>query len=129
MTQEILQRPDGDALRSQETEPKIGFKTLALCDEIPAAFLAKEMARTYKPTVMIDERSRYGRSHLRLHLDGKGYFVRGPRGTGRRYLGRCKVTFLDGEATLFQFTTKLQDAFDADQAARWDAKYGIGQNG
>lgn len=107
-------------------EPKLGWRTLALTDELVAAFLTKEIGRSYKPTVMLASSSRMGRSHLRLYRDSKGYFVRcGRRGSLKQYLGRCNVTYLGGEPTLFAFTTADQDAFDADQDRRWNLKHGI----
>jgi hypothetical protein len=107
-----------------EEEPKLGRKTLPLGDELVATHLATQIECF--GTVMLDFASRWGRHHLRLHHDRQGYFVRsGRRGSCKRYLGRCKVTYFDGEPTLFAYTLADQDAFDADQARRWDEKHGI----
>lgn len=106
-----------------EREPKLGWKTLPLTDEVVAAHLATQ-AECFG-TVMLDFASRTGRRHLKLHKDGNGYFVRcGRRGSSRQYLGRCKVTYFDGEPTLFSFTRAHLDAFEADQERRWAEKRG-----
>lgn len=110
----------------EEREPKIGWKTLDLDEQIVAVKLANEISRG--GSVMIDSASRTGRHHLKLHRDKKGYFVRcGRRGSMKQYLGRCKVTYIDGKPELFAFTLADHDAFEADQQRRWDAKYGIEQ--
>jgi hypothetical protein len=101
---------------------KLSWKTLPLTDETVAAHLAAE------DKVMLDSASkaRGGRSHLTLHQDRDGYFVRvGGRGSCKQYLGHCKVTYFDGVATLFAYTLADHDAFQAAQAARFDAKHGI----
>lgn len=111
-----------------EQEPKIGFKTLDLADQRVAVELACKITERGGGTVMIDSASRTGRSHLRLHRDKDGYFVRcGRRGSLKQYLGRCKITYIDGKPELFAFTLAAHDAFEADQRRRWDAKYGAGQ--
>lgn len=104
-------------------EPKLGWKTVDLTHEIPATFLEKEIA-SHRPQVMIDKDSRWGRSHLRLHKDGRGFFVRaGRRGSSKQYLGKCKITFFDGEPTLLAFTFANHDAFEDEQRRRWDAQW------
>lgn len=106
-----------------ESEPKLGWKTLPLSDELVSSHLTAQ-AECFG-TVMLDFASRMGRSHLRLHRDGQGYFVRcGRRGSLKQYLGRCKVTYFDGEPSLFAYTLADHDAFEADQQRRWDAKHG-----
>lgn len=107
-----------------EKEPKLGWRTLPLNEETVARHLATQVE--CHGTVMIDFASRWGRRHLKLHKDRNGYFVRvGRRGSSKQYLGRCKVTYFDGEPTLFQYTSADRDAFDAEQQRKWDAKYGI----
>jgi hypothetical protein len=119
----IQQFPAKEA-QMQEQEPKLGWKTLTLTDEMVAAHLATQL--DCHGTVMLDFSSRLGRRHLRIHKDGAGYFVRcGRRGSMKQYLGRCKVTYLDGEPTLFAFTRADRDAFDADQQQRWEKKHGV----
>ncbi len=103
---------------------KLSWKTLPLTDEAVALHLADKIALSSR--VMLDSASRSGRSHLRLHSDRGGHFVRiGRRGSCKQYLGRCKVTYFDGEPTLFQFTLADHDAFEADQERRWAAKHGV----
>ena len=73
---------------------------------------------------MIDKDSRWCRSNLRLHRDKGGFFVRvGMRGSSKQYLGKCKITFFDGEPTLLAFTFASHDAFEDDQRRRWEAKW------
>jgi hypothetical protein len=101
---------------------KLSWKTLPLTDETVAAHLAAE------GRVMLDSASktRGGRSHLTLHQDRSGYFVRvGGRGSCKQYLGQCKVTYFDGVAGLFAFTLADHDAFKAAQDARFNASHGI----
>lgn len=103
-------------------EPKLGWKTVDLNHELAAAHLADEIASS-RPHVMIDRPSRRGRSHLRLHKDGRGFFVYvGSRGHDKQYLGRCKITFADGEPMLFQFTFAQHDAYEAEEQRRWEAR-------
>lgn len=103
-------------------EPKLGWKTVELTDPIASDHLEATIAERL-PSVMIDKDSRWGRSHLRLHRDRGGFFVRmGRRGSSKHYLGRCKITYFDGEATLFQFTTVSRDAYDAEENRRWEAR-------
>lgn len=110
-----------------EREPKLAWRTLELIDQRVAIELACKITQRGGGTVMIDSASRTGRSHLRLRRDKDGYFVRcGRRGSMKQYLGRCKVTYIDGKPELFAFTLADHDAFEADQQRRWDAKYEIG---
>jgi len=113
-----------------EPEPKLGWATKSLDDALVASHLEKTLGEP-RGTVMIDGKSRWGRSqrrHLRLHRDGRGFFVRvGRRGAGKAYLGRCKVTYFDGKPELFQFTFSTQDAFEAEQSRRYDERYNIGE--
>lgn len=110
-----------------DDEPKLGWRTLALDHPLIGAHLATELAQ-WRPTVMLDKASRWGRSHLRLHWDAKGYFVRvGRRGANKQYLGRCNVTYLDGSPTLFAFTLADHDAFEADQERRWLERNGLAE--
>lgn len=108
-----------------EREPKLGWKTLPLSDDLVASHLATQ-AECFG-TVMIDFGSRLGsRHHLKLHKDRGGYYVRtGRRGSCKEYLGRCKVTYFDGKADLFSYTFASVDAFEADQLRRFDAAHGI----
>lgn len=103
-----------------DREPKLAWSTLPLDHETVAAHLAEAMAERAGGSVMIDRDSRVGRHHLKLRRDGGGHFVLvGRKGRDKRYLGRCKVTYFDGEATLFAFTFAITDAFWADQERRW----------
>lgn len=109
-----------------EREPKLGWDTRSLTDPVVAQHLAATLADTFGGTVMIDSKSRWGRSHLKLRMDKGGYFVRvGRRGSCKQYLGRCKITFFDGKPTLLQFTFADTDAFDAEQDRRWCLANGI----
>lgn len=106
-------------------EPKLTWKTLPLTNDLVQAHLAENIGEE-RGTIMLDEKSRWGRSNLKLHKGRDGYYVRvGRRGTTKRVLGRCKVTYLDGKPTLFQFTTAYQDAFEADQDRRWSERHGV----
>lgn len=108
-----------------DREPKLGWKTVELTDTDVAAHLSETVA-ALRGTVMLANECRFGRKHLRLRKDGKGYFVTvGSRGHDKRYLGRCKVTYFDGIATLFQFTTAVHDEFEAEQDRRWADKHGV----
>lgn len=110
---------------AEDEDVKIGFRTLPLDHPLVCAELERNCARRWS-SIMMDEKSRWGRSHLRLYKDREGYFVRqGRRGANKQRLGQCKVTYLNGEPTLFKFTTKSSDDFEADQQRRWDAKHGI----
>ena len=105
-----------------EDGPKLGWKTVELAHPIAVAHLEEALADCL-PSVMIYSDCRWGRSHLRLHRDRGGFFVRmGRRGSSKHYLGRCKITYLDGVATLFQFTTASHDAYKAEESRRWDAR-------
>lgn len=104
-----------------DDEPKLGWKTVDLDHELAAAHLEEEISSS-RPHVMIYRPSRRGRSHLRLHRDQRGFFVYvGSRGHDKQYLGRCKITFHDGEPTLFQFTFAQRDAYEAEERRRWEA--------
>ncbi len=103
---------------------KIQMKMVPLTDEVAASHLAKHLAAGR--TVFMTETSRGNRSHLRVKKDATGYFVRrGRNGSCKDYLGRCKLTYLDGALALVQFTSKSADQFEADQRRRWDEKYGV----
>lgn len=107
-------------------EPKLGWRTVGLDDPHVVDHLTHELTRCYRPTVMLDSEHRWGRSHLRLHKDRGGYFVRvGKRGANKEYLGKCKLTLFDGVPTLFSFTLASTDAFNADQERRWCVANGI----
>ena len=109
-----------------EREPKVGWRTLPLTDVLISAHLDATLTALHGGSVMLDEKSRSGRKHLKLHKDARGYYVRiGCRGSSKQYLGRCKVTYLDGEASLFAFTLADRDAFEADQQRRWDERNGF----
>lgn len=105
-------------------EPKLSWATKSFDDASVAAYLAKTLSG--KGYIMINEKSHFGRHHLKLRHDRNGYFVRvGFRGSCKEYLGRCKVTYFGGEPTLLQFTFASHDAFDAEQQRLYEEKYGI----
>lgn len=108
---------------------KVGWRALPLTDALIQAHLAEKLSEVHGGTVMLDldQKSRSGRTHLKLHRDrdGKHYVRVGRRGSCKQYLGRCKVTYLDGVATLFQFTLAAHDAFEAEQRRRWDERNGF----
>jgi hypothetical protein len=111
---------------TDEQEPRITIRYVDLDHEVASAKLAKSVG-AYARNVHLDGVGFGKRSHLRLHKDRDGYFVRrGPRGGNKEYLGRCKVTWLNDDPTplLVQFTLRSNDEFAADQQRRWDAKYG-----
>jgi hypothetical protein len=90
-----------------------------------------EATLTWLGPVMIDsdERGRRGRRHLRLHRDKAGYYVRrGRRGSGKQYLDRCKITFINGEPTLFSYFFEPAE-FEIEYARRaWSAGVEVAGN-
>lgn len=100
------------------------MKMFDLTTDPVAVVLADALAK--RRSIMIHSLSRSGRSHLKVHQDRGGYFVRTGRNGGcKERLGRCQITYLDGRPTLYQFTLKSRDDFDADQQRRFDERHGI----
>ena len=101
---------------------------IALTDPRVAAHLEEKLAGTrYGNRVLINPSSRFkgGRSHLALHKDAKGYFVRlGRRGSSKDYLGTCDIIPCPG-SPIFQFTLETHDKRDAADEAAFCKKYGL----
>lgn len=113
--------------KAADQEPRIKIRLVGLDHEVAAEKLA-ECFISYGRHVHLDGAGHGKRSHLRLHKDRQGYFVRrGVRGRDKEYLGRCKVTWLNDEPTplLVQFTLRSNDEADAAYQARLDAQYEV----
>jgi hypothetical protein len=87
-----------------EREPTVGFKPdLPLDHEHVAPTIAEALDRNW--VVMIADACRHGKKHLKLHKtrDGKLYVRVGYRGSGKKFIDRCDVTYLDGKPILQAF--------------------------
>lgn len=97
-----------------------------LTDERVANHL--KATREDKRTVMLKDP--YGRVfgkpvHNKLFQDEGGWYVRrGKRGGIKEYIQDCEITSFDNEPSLFQFRLKSTVEYLAQEAARYDAKYG-----
>lgn len=91
-------------LPAGEREPKLGWRTVPVTDDLMAPFAARGL-------VMLHESSkatfgRRGNRHYRLRRDDEGWYVRvGKRAQSKRRLVACEITYADGKPILHQFKT------------------------
>ena len=97
-------------------------KIVDLDHALVAAHLKAVQIDTGKVMIHHDQRIRNGRSHLRPHYDRSGqlYVKVGWRGSGRMYLTKCEITWLD-DITLFSFMRDPNE-FEIRQRQRLDAE-------
>lgn len=80
------------------------------CRELPLTNPLVQKHIALRGFIMLhrDDRRWRGHHHYKVYRDGPGhYYIRtGKRGTVRRYLDRCEVSYVNGEPTLYQFRVK-----------------------